>query len=705
MHVAMAPKAAKVAAKGRPKMAEELRVLQAELLAGLDDDSSGASDQGEQQAQQQGSAGRGRGRGAGSGSTASGVQPPQGPSGRGGGRGAGGRGASAGTAKKAASPSPRTTKESAVVLTEAVFLAAAAEGALDAVDSVEGVTQLLFRSRGLKSLSAPGTLDLFRLAGSLETLSLSHNQLSDLQPLSALASLVEINLNFNKVTDLSPLFECQLLERLFASSNEIVSISGLDARCKKLRELSLFGNRLEDSSAFLKTLQGLPELRRLDAAQNPCTSGPSHRYRLFETLPKLETLDGQKVGSFDKSMAKGFFEEASKDASVPGTPSKSMLMEDFSSSGPVAASPTSRPDTAPAACSRPPLLPGKSGMLSGPSGSPVAGSGGGLSLTPLLGQKLRSTRANRFDEVLTQSRDPSPDPDSGNPAGTLRVLKAHAENLKGQLETLQMERDNLRYQVKLVERDNYEATPVWLKERVELLELEVRAAPAVMSERDSLKARLAEVEHALAEVDRQAMAAPSSSSSRPGAKGIETVPEHGADDDEDLMEELSWEGKLLEKRLERARQYAGKLKQELLRAQLQSAHLRASPPQSAGKASLGQSGTSLASRISDDASKQSFPARPGTGLKGTIADVCASGVTGVAEEDLEDEDPEVAELLRANEARLRQMRDDMRDTATAIARGTFQAQTASPALPQEGVDVLRLGEGDGSEDQEWHGPG
>eukprot|EP00913_Durusdinium_trenchii_P029016 g27206.t1 len=67
-------------------------------------------------------------------------------------------------------------------------------------DCVEDVRHLVFRFQRLQSLTAQGSVDLNRLQG-LEVLSLSHNQLRDLQPLSALVSLSEVNLNFNQIEE------------------------------------------------------------------------------------------------------------------------------------------------------------------------------------------------------------------------------------------------------------------------------------------------------------------------------------------------------------------------------------------------------------------------------------------------------------------------------------------------------------------------
>merc|ERR1740121_2473803 len=119
---------------------------------------------------------------------------------------------------------------------------------------------------------------------------------------------------------------------------------------------------------------------------------------------------------------------------------------------------------------------------------------------------------------------------------------------------------------------------------------------------------------------------------------------------------------MLEKRLERAQRHAEKLQQEFLRAQLKSSCIR-------------------------------------------TAAACEEAAPGVAEsvqvarDDVDVGDPEVAALLAANEARLRQLRDEVRDTATAMAGKAASQQAKKPptARQQDTVDVLRLGEGEGGE--------
>lgn len=425
----------------------------------------------------------------------------------------------------------------------------------------------------------------------------------------------------------------------------------------------------------MRTLQRLPQLRKLDIGENPGISVPGQRYKLIEALPQLEHLDRRSLGGTDKQLARSFFEakEKEKEKEVTSAAAAGPEAQPSSAAAKMVEPLTQlRPDTAPAACWRPPPLPGRS-LCSSPVGSPLAGSAGGagvaaLSLGPLPGLKLKSARANRMDELLTQSREPSPDPEGGgpssslrlaggDPAETLKLLEVHSVSLWRRLETLQTERENLRFQVRLLERDVEESQPAWLRERIERLELECRSSQAVTSEHDQLQSRLKEVEGALAALE-------SGQAVRQALGGDVEARPTAEPDEEDALEELKMEGRMLEKRLERSQRHVEKLQQEYLRAQLQSSHLRAEAAY--GRAASGG------------------PA-PDSGT------------------DNADEDPEVTALLAANEARLRQLRDEVRDTATAMARRPAGHRPREPpAEPQEGADVLKLRAGSAGEDLEFH---
>lgn len=280
-----------------------------------------------------------------------------------------------------------------------------------------------------------------------------------------------------------------------------------------------------------------------------------------------------------------------------------------------------------------------------------------LGLLP--GQRLRSSRANLIDDVLTSDsptgdgnspctrrRLPSLDGkqlDLRNPQRTLHTLSIHAETLRRHLEVLQMERDNLRFEVRLLQRDAKDAAPVGLAGQLERLQEENRAWPAVEGEHTQLKAHIARAEEDLSRLN----AMPTTKAADPGSSA--QVASATSLVDEGLLGELRWENQLLRKRLQGLLRYTTQLQEHDLRARLQSSH----------------------------------------------------GTTAVPDE--------MAQLALDNEAKLRRLQDEVRDTATAVARrnqqavGEAEATASKDPLSAARVDVLRLGEDLAAQDVEWHG--
>lgn len=165
--------------------------------------------------------------------------------------------------------------------------------------SLSEVSQLVLRKRGLRTIG----LDCGELVR-LRVLSLSHNALACIGPLSELPSLVELNVNHNCIEDLQPVFNCEGLEVLLAANNRIVSLNGLDLQ--QLRRISLFSNSLDDWDSVLFTLSGLQRLREVDLAGNPCV-GPSERFGLVRAIPNLTVIDGDRLMPVDRQLAEEYF--------------------------------------------------------------------------------------------------------------------------------------------------------------------------------------------------------------------------------------------------------------------------------------------------------------------------------------------------------------------------------------------------------------
>mmetsp|Transcript_44108 Transcript_44108/g.116688 ORF Transcript_44108/g.116688 Transcript_44108/m.116688 type:complete len:558 (-) Transcript_44108:6-1679(-) len=491
-------------------------------------------------------------------------------------------------------------------LTEHAVLKAVGE------DSLDEVYQFVHRDQQLASLTTPNVVDFAQLVN-LEVLSLSHNLLTDIGALGCLGQLVDLNLNFNRVQDLRPLHACGRLAKLLVANNCIVSIHGLDVGCPQLVELSLFANDLSENSAVTSTLQGMDRLRILDLGSNPCCVSPSQKYAFLLTLTSVESFDGQVISCLDRRLARDFFE------------SKSVTL----GSARGLESPPRRPATAPVAFARPPLLP--TSVL-------------------LTGQRLRSSRANRIDEVLTRSRDASPSSpsvpcddvsellehgDAEDPKCALDILKSHAESLQYRLDTLQVERENLRFQIRLLEQDGRDDEPARLRAKIEALETENKNSAAVVSERDLLQTRLADLQRGLVDTTGRG----------------ETPPAESEESEE--CRELRWENSLLEKRLQRVLQYS-----EQLRSKFSSS---ASPSRCSSRAGL------AVARNAD-----------------------------------------LSEIVANNEIMLRSLSTSVQRTATGnlgqpSAPASVHASTmASRTSDKATVDVLTIGAEDGESDLEWH---
>lgn len=105
-------------------------------------------------------------------------------------------------------------------------------------ESLEDVKELTLRNRGLTSFEPYcGRLP------QLQALSLSHNQLQNLQGFQQLHLLVTLNVNANALTSLAGLEQCSSLQQLYAASNRLRDVTPL-SKLTQLQTLSLFGNAI-----------------------------------------------------------------------------------------------------------------------------------------------------------------------------------------------------------------------------------------------------------------------------------------------------------------------------------------------------------------------------------------------------------------------------------------------------------------------------
>ncbi|KAL4672327.1 hypothetical protein H8957_009620 [Semnopithecus entellus] len=123
----------------------------------------------------------------------------------------------------------------------------------------------------------------------------------------------------SRLTDISICREMPSLEVITLSVNSISTLEPV-SRCQRLSELYLRRNRIP-SLAELFYLKGLPRLRVLWLAENPCCGASPHRYRMtvLRTLPRLQKLDNQAVTEEELSRALSEGEEISAAPEREGT--------------------------------------------------------------------------------------------------------------------------------------------------------------------------------------------------------------------------------------------------------------------------------------------------------------------------------------------------------------------------------------------------
>ncbi len=118
----------------------------------------------------------------------------------------------------------------------------------------------------------------------LEELSLYNNRITDLTPLYSLLRLNYLDLHYNNIYDISPLSNLTSLNYLNVIMNEISDISPL-SELKMLNELHLSGNKINDLSPLSK----LKDLNRLDLFNNKIND--------ISHLAEMKALNTLSLGS------------------------------------------------------------------------------------------------------------------------------------------------------------------------------------------------------------------------------------------------------------------------------------------------------------------------------------------------------------------------------------------------------------------------
>ncbi|KAM4863283.1 cilia- and flagella-associated protein 410 isoform X2 [Urocitellus parryii] len=112
---------------------------------------------------------------------------------------------------------------------------------------------------------------------------------------SELHSVRKLNCWGSRLTDISICREMPSLEVITLSVNSVSTLEPV-SRCRRLSELYVRRNRIP-SLDELFYLKGLPHLRVLWLAENPCCGSSPHLYRMtvLRNLPGLQKLDNQAV--------------------------------------------------------------------------------------------------------------------------------------------------------------------------------------------------------------------------------------------------------------------------------------------------------------------------------------------------------------------------------------------------------------------------
>lgn len=120
---------------------------------------------------------------------------------------------------------------------------------------------------------------------------------------SELHSVKKLNCWGSRLTDISICREMPSLEVITLSVNSVSTLEPV-SRCQQLSELYLRRNRIASLSE-LSHLKGLPRLRVLWLAENPCCGADPHLYRMtvLRNLPHLQKLDNQAVTEEELSRA------------------------------------------------------------------------------------------------------------------------------------------------------------------------------------------------------------------------------------------------------------------------------------------------------------------------------------------------------------------------------------------------------------------
>ncbi|CAM9819087.1 unnamed protein product, partial [Chrysoparadoxa australica] len=178
---------------------------------------------------------------------------------------------------------------------------------LQSIDDLRALTNLVSANLSRNELTGIGGL---ASCVNLEELDLESNELSNasLRPLKELKKLKKLDLSHNYVTEVNPITCLKSLTQLSLESNLVNSLAGLNT-LPRLMELYVGNNECSDLEE-IAALQALTRLIILDTSGNPlCSKLPGSEYRLYMLfrLPQLKILDGIGVQIQEISQARFLF--------------------------------------------------------------------------------------------------------------------------------------------------------------------------------------------------------------------------------------------------------------------------------------------------------------------------------------------------------------------------------------------------------------
>ena len=157
---------------------------------------------------------------------------------------------------------------------------------------------LIVSNNALQSLSAS-------LSGldQLNTLAVSHNQLSKLSHLGTLKELKKLSASHNALSTFPSFLASSDLRELRLNANKICTIPDSIARVPRLEILDLGNNDLKEFTDLIH-LMSCPRLRQLNLAGNPVAQKEGYREKMRVMLPSLRSLDGKPFERVNKKVGK-----------------------------------------------------------------------------------------------------------------------------------------------------------------------------------------------------------------------------------------------------------------------------------------------------------------------------------------------------------------------------------------------------------------